>query len=407
VSVFSALRVPAFRVLWITIAVSAAGTWMAIIAVSLLVLDLTHGSAAALGAVGLAQASAFFLFSWPGGGIADRVDRVGLLRVTQTLMLVIAVAYGILIRTGVLQFWMVLVFAFVAGSILSFDQPARGALMISLVPREQLASAVSIQSTTFNAAAMVGPALGGLVIGRIGLAPAFYANAISFVPLLIVLGFGLRNATSAPARSSEPLLEAIKSGMRAVAQDRVLLPVVVIWATLLFAAPSAALLMPVLGRERLHAGPGPLGGLFSAYSAGAICGALLAGLARTTRSQLSVFAGALLIWALSLISAGRVTSFPPMILALLVLGAAQSAISVVAVSLLQHRTGEHMRGRMMSLNTLTIMGIRPLGDFPAGVLIASVGIAGTTAIVAMAVLGLGLLMLLRAKAGSAIAASRY
>jgi len=380
---------------------------MAIIAVSLLVLDLTHGSAAALGAVGLAQASAFFLFSWPGGGIADRVDRVRLLRVTQMLMLAIAVAYGILIQTGVLRFWMVLVFAFVAGSILSFDQPARGALMISLVPREQLASAVSIQSTTFNAAAMVGPALGGLVIGRIGLAPAFYANAISFVPLLIVLGFGLRNATGAPARSSEPLLEAIKSGLRAVAQDRVLLPVVVIWATLLFAAPSVALLMPVLGRERLHLGPGPLGGLFSAFSAGAICGALLAGLARTTRSQLSVFAGALLIWALSLIAAGRVTSFPPMILALFVLGAAQSAISVVAVSLLQHRTGEHMRGRMMSLNTLTIMGIRPLGDFPAGLLLASVGIAGTTSIVALAVLGLGLLMLLRAKAGSAVAASRY
>src|SRR5215472_3997905 len=106
-------------------------------------------------------------------------------------MLAIVVAYGILIQTGVLRFWMVLVFAFVAGSILSFDQPARGALMISLVPREQLASAVSIQSTTFNAAAMVGPALGGLVIGRIGLAPAFYANAVSFVPLLFVLGFGL------------------------------------------------------------------------------------------------------------------------------------------------------------------------------------------------------------------------
>jgi MFS family permease len=373
---------------------------MAIVAVSLLVLDITHGSAAALGAVGLAQASAFFLFSFPGGGIADRFDRVRLLRITQPLMLAIAVAYGILTQTGLVRFWMVLVFAFIAGSILSFDQPARGALMISLVPREQLASAVSIQSTTFNAAAMVGPALGGLIIGRIGLAPAFYANALSFVPLLIVLGFRLHKATGPIARSSEPLRRAIESGLRTVAQDRVLLPVVIIYATLLFAAPSAALLMPVLGRERLHAGPGPLGGLFSAFSAGAICGALLSGFARTTRSQLSVFASALLIWALSLISTGRVTSFPRMISALLVLGGAQSAISVVAVSLLQHRTGEHMRGRMMSLNTLTIMGIRPLGDFPCGLLLSSVGIPGTTAIVALAVIGLALVMLLHAKAAS-------
>jgi MFS family permease len=373
---------------------------MAIVAVSLLVLEITHGSAAALGALGLAQASAFFLFSFPGGGIADRFDRVRLLRITQPLMLAIAVAYGILTQTGLVRFWMVLVFAFIAGSILSFDQPARGALMISLVPREQLASAVSIQSTTFNAAAMVGPALGGLIIGRIGLAPAFYANAVSFVPLLFVLGFGLRNVTGKPARNFESLVVAIRSGLQAVAGDRVLFPVVVIYAALLFATPSVALLLPVLGRERLHAAAGPLGGLFSAFSAGSICGALMAGVARTTRSQLLLFACGLLIWAASLIWVGRIWSFPGMISVLVLLGAAMSAVSVTAVSLLQHRTGENMRGRMMSLNTLTIMGIRPLGDFPAGLLLSSVGIAGTTAIVAVAVLSLGMLMLVRAKAVS-------
>lgn len=370
---------------------------MAIIAVSLLVLDLTHGSAAALGAVGLAQASAFFIFAFPGGGVADRFDRVRLLRITQPLMLAIALAYGILIQTGVVRFWMVLVFAFVAGSILSFDQPARGALMVSLVPREQLASAVSLQSTTFNAAAMLGPALGGLIIGRIGLAPAFYANAVSFVPLLIVLAFGLRQGASAIARTSEPLLRAVKSGLRAVATDRVLLGVMVIYAAVMFGAPSLALLVPVLGRQRLHAPAAELGLMFSAYSAGAICGALLAGFARSTRGQILLFAGALLIWAGSLIAVGQFMFLEAIVAALLALGAAQSALSVTAVSLLQHRTGEAMRGRMMSLNTLTIMGIRPLGDFPAGLLMSSVGIAGTTTMVALAVLCLAVLMLLRAK----------
>jgi hypothetical protein len=177
----------------------------------------------------------------------------------------------------------------------------------------------------------------------------------------------------------------------------VLLPVSVIYAALLFATPSVALLLPVIGRERFHAAAGPLGGLFSAFSAGSICGALVAGVARTTRSQLSLFAGGLLIWAASLVWIGQVWSFPAMVSTLVVLGAAMSAVSVTAVSLLQHRTGEHMRGRMMSLNTLTIMGVRPLGDFPAGLLLSSVGIRGTTAIVALAVLGLALVMVFRAK----------
>jgi hypothetical protein len=112
---------------------------------------------------------------------------------------------------------------------------------------------------------------------------------------------------------------------------------------------------------------------------------------------LSLFTGGLLIWAASLVWIGRVWSFPAMVSTLVVLGGAMSAVSVTAVSLLQHRTGEHMRGRMMSLNTLTIMGVRPLGDFPAGLLLSFVGISGTTAIVAAAVLCLALLMLLRAR----------
>jgi MFS family permease len=393
VTAFRALGVPEFRTLWIAVAVSAVGTWMQIVAQSLLVLDLTGGSAAALGAVGLAQASAFFIFALSGGGVADRFDKQRLLLITQSLLLGVAVAYGLLVQAGAIRFWMVLALVFITGSILSFDQPARGALLVSLAGKERVASAVSLQSMTFNGAAMVGPAAGGLVIQYFGLVAAFYSNALSFVPMLAVLGFRSRlHARDMAARTAEPLVRAVRSGLETVARDRILAPVVLIYAVLFFAAPSVALLLPVLGRERLHSSADQLGVLFSAYSAGAIGGALFAGAARTTRPQVRVYAGALLIWAVSLAAVGRLTSFAVILVALVVLGAAQSAISVTAISLLQRCTGDAMRGRMMSLNTLIIMGIRPLGDFPDGVLLARAGIAGATTITVLVVLCVAVLI---------------
>src|SRR5579864_7499896 len=133
---FRALQYRDFRLLWTGLAVSAVGTWMQIVALSLLVLDLTHGSATALGIVSLTQALTFLLFAAIGGSYADHFDRRRLLLVTQTLLIVFAVLLGILTLTGLIRFWMILLLAFASSSTLSFDQPARNALITSLVPKE-------------------------------------------------------------------------------------------------------------------------------------------------------------------------------------------------------------------------------------------------------------------------------
>src|SRR2546421_821452 len=200
---FRALEYRNFRLLWISLIVSSVGTWMQIVAQALLVLQITHGSALALGIVALAQSSSFFLFALIGGSVADRVDKRRFLLMTQSLSMCLAFLLGILTLAGLIQVWMIVLLAFCSGTVLSFDQPTRSSLIPMLVPRKDLMNAISLQSTVFNGAAVVGPALAGITIGLLGSAGHFigltgalagYAgnfllNGISFLGVLFVLYF--------------------------------------------------------------------------------------------------------------------------------------------------------------------------------------------------------------------------
>ena len=184
---FRALRHRDFRLLWVGLAVSAVGTWMQIVAQSLLVLRITHGSAFALGTVSLAQALAFFLFALVGGSVADRFDKRRLLLFTQTGSAALAILLGFLTLFGVIRLWMIIVLAFSNGTLLSFDQPARGALVPVLVPKEDLGNAISLQAMIFNGASTLGPALAGFGVATLGYAGNFFLNGASFLGVLIAL----------------------------------------------------------------------------------------------------------------------------------------------------------------------------------------------------------------------------
>src|SRR5437667_1733355 len=200
---FRALHYRNFRLLWISLIVSSIGTWMQIVAQSLLILQITHGSALALGIVALAQSASFFLFALVGGSVADRVDKRRFLLITQSLSMGLAFLLGILTLSGLIQVWMIVLLAFCSGTVLSFDQPTRSSLIPMLVPRKDLMNAISLQSTVFNGAAVLGPALAGISIGLlgsaghfmgltgalIGYAGNFFLNGISFLGVLFVLYF--------------------------------------------------------------------------------------------------------------------------------------------------------------------------------------------------------------------------
>src|SRR5438128_3963119 len=227
VQTFRALRYRDFRLLWISLIVSSVGTWMQIVAQSLLVLLITNGSAVALGIVALAQASSFFLFALIGGGVADRVDKRRFLLITQSLSMLLAFILGVLTITGAVQVWMIVVLAFCSGTVLSFDQPTRSSLIPVLVPRQDLMNAISLQSVVFNGSAVLGPALAGIAIGLLayaghfvgltgkltGYAGNFFLNGISYIGVIVVL-YLIRVPKEAAELSMEkrgPMLNSIRA----------------------------------------------------------------------------------------------------------------------------------------------------------------------------------------------------
>ncbi len=383
VRTFQALRNPEFRLLWIGLSISAAGTWMAIVAQSLLVLDVTHGSALALGVVSAAQAIAFLLFAPVGGGVADRVAKRKLLLLTQSLMMGLAVLLGVLTALGVVRFWMLPAAAFAVGAALSFDQPARNALIAELVPKEDLMNAVALQSAVFNGAALVGPALAGFALSRIGYAGNFFLNAASYLAVLLALVL-LRDPEV--VRPAGRLLDSMREALTYVRRDPVLPSALLGYGALLFFGPSTALMLPLFARQILHLGPSGLGILFSAAGAGTVAGAFALASLGEMRHKMRLLLGSILCWVAALAIFGLSGSMAVAVAALFALGAAQNWAGTATVTLLQTRVPAEMRGRAMSLNTLLIMFVRPLGDFPAGALTEALGLR-VTVLAAAAVVG--------------------
>jgi MFS family permease len=388
------LRHRDFRILWTGLVVSAVGTWMQIVAQSLLVLRITHGSAFAVGAVSLAQASAFFLFALVGGGVADRLDRRRLLLTTQTLLMCFALIIGILTVAGLIQVWIIAALAFLSGAALSFDQPTRAALISSLVPKEDLLNAISLQSAVFNGASILGPALAGVIVDAIGLPANFFLNAFSFLAVLLGL-LSIRSPASSVKSARPKLVAQVSEALGTIKRDTVLPPLLVAYGILLFAGPSLALLLPVLSLYYLHVSAGTLGVLFSASGLGAVLGALLLASSSERANKSILLFGAFAFWTISLMVLGVSRVVAVTFLSLIVLGMSQSIIGALTSTLLQTRVPPEQRGRVMSLNTLLIMGVRPLGDFPAGALISLWGPAFTAVASATVVGSVALASLLK------------
>jgi MFS family permease len=372
-----ALRHREFRRLWIGLVASAIGTWMQIVAQALLVLQISGGSALALGAVSLSQALAFFVFSLFGGAVADRVDKRRLLLVTQSICMVLAALLGALTVAHVVTVWMVVVLSFLTGAALSFDQPTRAALVSELVPEEDLLGALSLQSIVFTGASTVGPALAGLSVAAIGYAGNFFANAVSYLAVLAALATIHPRGQAGRARTATP--GAIRQALVAVRDDDALPGLLGVCAALLFLGPSPALLLPVMGTQVLHVGPRRLGALFAAAGAGTVIGGISLASSGDPREKGRLALTSAVLWSCALAALAASRSFTPALASLVALGAFQTGVSATTITLLQTRVPPQMRGRVMSLNTLLVMGVRPLGDFVAAGAIAAIGAPRTAA----------------------------
>lgn len=390
-----ALRHRDFRLLWAGLFVSSVGTWMQIVAQALLVLSLTGGSPVALGAVSLAQALAFFLFAPVGGAVADRSDKRQLLIGTQTILMALAAGLGALTLLGLVRLWVIVATSFCSGAVLSFDQPARASLIPSLVPPGDLMNAVSLQSIIFSGASTFGPALAGVMVAGIGYAGNFFLNAASYLAVILAL-LRLRIAAEPPERGVRgPLWQSVRATLATAARDAALPGIIAGYGALLFLGPSPAVMLPIFALRVLHLSAAQMGFLFSAVGIGTIGGGLTVASLGDFRYKGRLFLAAVLLWSAALGVFAASSAAWLSAAALLVLGAAQNAASATAITLMQTRVPAPMRGRIMSLNTLLVMGVRPLGDFPAGALIGAIGGPWTAGLSAVLTGAYGLFLTVR------------
>lgn len=339
--------------------VSNVGTWMQRIAQDWLVLtQLTSHSGAAVGIVmSLQFGPPIVLMPW-AGRLADRVDRRKILLVTQSALAATALGLGLLVVTGWVTLWHVYLFAGLMGCIAAFDAPVRQIFAAELVGDEDLPNAVALNSTLFNSAQLIGPAVAGVVIAAIGTGWLFFVNALSFVAVLAALlkmrTSELRHLPKAPVSGAGML-----DGLRYVRQR----PDLVIALTMLFLVGTYGLNFPIfistMSVTEFHGGPHLYGALSSTMALGSVFGALLS--ARRESPRVALLAMSALAFGLACALAALMPNAWTFGAVLVAMGASAQTFTTSTNSLVQLRTQPAMRGRVMAICMAIFLGCTPLG----------------------------------------------
>lgn len=384
----SALRHRNFRLFWIGQCFSLVGTWMQNMAQSWLVLELT-GSPFLLGLMGAFQFGPILLFSLVAGVAADRLPKRKLIIFTQAANMVLALILGLLTLFGVVRYWQVALLAFLLGTVNTLDMPARQSFVIELVGKKDLMNAIALNSSVFNGARIVGPAVAGLTIARVGIAACFLINAASF--LAVLAGLFMMRLNEAPVRAVERNLPGeIRGGIGYILKTPEILYLLVLLGSISALAMNFNVLVPVYARDVLHREAQGFGLMMSAVGTGALAGALmLAYLSRYGPRPVIIYCGALGL-CLFQVALAAVRLYIPVLFFLVMIGLCMITFNASVNSSIQMRVPDELRGRVMSIYFLLFAGMTPIGSLfsgtaakylgaPAGFLIS--GLAGLMVIV--------------------------
>lgn len=366
---FIALRHRNYRLFFFGQMISLVGTWMQTTAQAWLVLTLTH-SAWLLGLVGALQFLPVMVFSLFGGVLADRLPKRTALLFTQSFALLQAVVMWILVASGAIQIWHILLLASLLGLTNAFDMPTRQAFVIEMVGRDDLPNGVALNSSLFNMARVLGPGLGGLLIAWLGVAPLFLLNAISFIAVILgLIMIDQKALHNQPTRSTGDkklsMVQSLHEGLHYVwHMPSVLLVIGVIGVVSLFGI-NFNVMLPLFATDVLHAGPAGFGFISSAFGLGALFSALWIAWGNHKPNIRFLLIAAFVFCALEIVFAfSRIYIFSlPLIAGV---GFAQIVLSATANTTLQMVTPNHLRGRVMSVYLMVFAGGMPLGNLFAG-----------------------------------------
>jgi MFS family permease len=376
---FRALRHPNYRLFFAGQLVSLIGTWMQSVAQAWLVYRLT-GSAVLLGTVGFASQIPVFLLSPIGGVMADRRSRRQVLLATQSFSMLLALTLALLTLSGQIQVWHVLTLAALLGITNGFDIPARQAFVVELVGRQDLVNAIALNSSAFNGARIVGPAVAGVVVAAVGEGWCFFANGVSYVAVLASLLALRLPPRESPAAGGAGPLEQILEGWRFVARTAPIRALLLLLGLVSLTGMPYAVLMPVIAEDVLHSGPSGLGLLMGASGTGALAGALVLARRTSLRGLGTWVASAALAFGVALIVFSFSRQFWLSVVLLLPVGFAMLLQMSSSNTLIQSMVPDELRGRVMSAYSMMFMGMAPLGALLAGGLAETVGAPATIAI---------------------------
>ncbi|HEY6072897.1 MAG TPA: MFS transporter [Anaerolineales bacterium] len=359
-----ALKHRRFFYLWLGQLISIAGTQMQIWALFWHIRTLTD-KPIALGGIGLARIFPVIIFSLVGGAVADSYNRRTVMFFTQTSAALLALILGLLTQFGHITLWHIYALTAIQAVAIAFDGPARQALIPNLVPARDLPNAFSLNSIAFQAGAVIGPALTGIVIIFAGQQGVYYFNALSFLAVIIALVLIGEVRQTSPARVSGISLPAIREGIHFIVTHPIILSSMLLDFVATFFA-SANTLMPIVARDILKVGVVEYGWLSAAQSVGAVLAALVISQIHELRRQGQLFLGSVVVFGLATVAFGLTRSLVLAWSALAVTGSADAVSTIIRNTIRQLQTPDQIRGRMTSINQIFFQGGPQLGEMEAG-----------------------------------------
>ena len=393
---FRALRNRNFAYFWVGLIISATGSWMQSMAQGWLVFDLTDSNLYLGLVTGMGQLPVLLL-TLHAGVIADRFNKRRIVIFTQTGLMLSALGLAAVGYCGLIRPWHIFVFAVINGCLNAFDMPARQSMMMEIVGKDDLVNALALNSSAFNGARLVGPALAGITIAAWGARFCFLLNGISYAAVIVALLMvrGVKFRTSSGEGS---MLRDIVEGLRYALSQAVIRDILILTAAASIFALQYPSQMPAFAKQVLHLGPGGLGALVSAAGLGALIAALtFAALGHRIRLQTMITVGALLTpVAIMALSFSR--SLPMALACLVCAGFGLMMFLAVSNSVIQMASPDRLRGRMLAVRTLVFIGLAPLGALQIGLMAQYLGVAQSLRIGASACLLVALYFTFRSKA---------
>ncbi len=368
----AALSYRNFRLFWLGQIISLTGTWMHSAAQGWLVFKLTN-SPFYLGLVGSAISMPILLFTMAGGVVADRFFKRNIILAAQIILMLLTLALAVMVSTGIVTVWHVLVISFLIGTTNSFEIPARQSFFIEIVGKENLMNAIALNSAAFHSARMLGPTIAGIIMGSLGMAACFYLNSASFLATIIGLlkmRFKPEEIKTSPGTG---IKKEFKEGLKYISGNSRIYTLILSSGIISFFGFPYVTFLPVYARDILRIGATGLGILMGCAGAGAFIGAvsLIVRGDFANKGILLAFSGIAFSVALLVFSVSTTVWLSYCMLFIAGFGAINQIAT--ANSLLQLAVPDQLRGRVMSSFTTVFLGMTTIGNFALGIIAQYIG----------------------------------